>query len=65
MVNSPDRCYFCGTLSQYNFFMRLPMCGRHWDMMYSQDIPDYIPDSQILNYQKMALVKKLKGDYDS
>jgi hypothetical protein len=60
MKNKVDRCYFCGTLSQYNFSMQTPVCSRHWDMMCHIDVPNHIPDEQMLNYKKEILAKKLK-----
>ncbi len=59
MKKSPDRCYFCGTLSQYNFRLETPVCGMHWDMMYNIDVPKHVPDAQLLNYKKLALEKRI------
>ena len=55
-----DRCYFCGVIAQYNFTLQTPVCKHHWDLMYYQVVPDYVADSQILNYKKLALEKKIK-----
>ena len=60
--NRPDRCYFCGVLSQYNFVINTPVCGKHWHQMYNQPVPNYVDDSQILKFKRLALEKKI---YDS
>ena len=55
----PDRCHFCDTLSQYHFGMQIAVCAHHWDEMYHQDVPDYVDDTQIYTYKRLALEKKL------
>ena len=65
MEKRSDKCYFCGEISQYNFTMQTPVCTHHWNMMYRQKTPKYIPDSQIIDYKKAMLLKRLKGKYDN
>ena len=65
MKKNPDKCYFCGTPSQYDFFIKIPVCSKHWNMMYRIKTPKYLPNEQRLNYKKMTLIKKLKGYYDN
>ena len=57
--NRPDRCYFCDMLAQYNFSMQTAVCAKHWDQMYHQNVPDYIDDSQILDFKRLALEKRI------
>lgn len=59
MENESDRCYFCGTLSQYNFGMQTSVCTDHWNMMYRIKVPSHIDPSQITNYRKLALEKRI------
>lgn len=65
METNSNKCYFCDELSQYNYTMQTSICSYHWSMMYYQDVPNYIPNNQILNYRKIALIKKLKKNYDN
>jgi hypothetical protein len=62
--NKDNRCYFCGEISQYKFKMNTLVCTHHWDMMYHQVVPDHVPDEQMLDYKKLAVIKRINNDRD-
>lgn len=62
--NRDNSCYFCGDLGTYKFHMKTLVCNDHWDMMYHQIVPDHVPDEQMLEYKKLATIKKLEEDRD-